>query len=124
KAFWWAVSVTFTDAWALPPKKSRLLHGAGVVSLGFVMDAIADRHRESQVVSNEMFLADLQPLKAVCRWTEGYWDFGPGQQRRWNEIQNTSRDIQLLTNYLLVQYKSRVWNASSTTSVFNRRDAL
>jgi hypothetical protein len=30
--------------------------------------------------------------------------------RKWNEIQNTHKDIQLLANYLLVQYKSRVWN--------------
>ncbi len=46
----------------------------------------------------------------VCRWTDGYWDFGPGQKRRWNEIQNTGKDIQLLSNYLLVQYKALVWN--------------
>ena len=30
--------------------------------------------------------------------------------RKWNEIQNTHKDIQLLANYLLVQYKSRVWS--------------
>ena len=43
-------------------------------------------------------------------WTDGYWDFGPGCQRKWNEIQNTSKDVQLLANYLLLQYKSLVWN--------------
>ncbi len=109
KHFWRAVRHVFADAWALPPKKSRLLHGAGVVSLGFLMDAMADRHRGSQVVAEEAFGADLQPLRQVCRWTEGYWDFGPGQQRRWNEIQNTSKDIQLLANFLLVQYRGLVW---------------
>ena len=35
----------------------------------------------------------------------------PGKQRRWNEVQNTSKDIQLLSNHLHVQYKSPVWNA-------------
>ena len=54
--------------------------------------------------------ADLAKLADVCRWTNGYWEFGPNNQRRWNELQNTSRDIQLLTNYLLAEYKARVWS--------------
>ena len=37
---------------------------------------------------------------------------GRGRMRKWNEIQNTPKDIQLLANYLLVQYKERVWNAA------------
>ena len=32
------------------------------------------------------------------------------QRRRWNEIQNTARDIQVLSNHLLVRYKALVWN--------------
>ncbi len=108
-SFWRAVSSVFREAWGLPPQKSRLMHGAGIVSLGFLMDAIADRYRMAGVPSTEQFGADLGPLRDVCRWTDGYWDFGPGQQRKWNEIQNTSKDIQLLSNYLLVQYKGRVW---------------
>ncbi len=116
RAFWGAVSEVFEDAWGLPPKRSRLIHGAGIVSLGFVMDAIAERYRSGGVPSNSDFEEDLKALKDVCRWTEGYWDFGPGCQRKWNEIQNTSKDIQLLANYLLVQYKSRVWNRSGVSS--------
>ena len=110
RAFWSAVSDVFKDAWGLPPKRSRLMHGAGIVSLGFLMDAIAERHRSKGMPSSDDFEQDLTPLKEVCRWTEGYWEFGPGCQRKWNEIQNTSKDIQLLANYLLVQYKSLVWN--------------
>ncbi len=113
KVFWAAVVDTFKDAWGLPPKRSRLMHGAGVVSMGFLMDAIADRHRAKGSPDQRVFSADLAPLKEVCRWTDGYWDFGPGKQRKWNEIQNTSKDIQLLANYLLMQYKSRVWSSSS-----------
>ena len=45
KNFWNAVRDVFDDAWGLPPRRSRLLHGAGVVSLGYLMDAIGDRHR-------------------------------------------------------------------------------
>ncbi len=110
QGFWGAVRDVFEDAWGLPPKRSRLMHGAGIVSLGFLMDAIAERHRVKGAPSPSDFEADLAPIREVCRWTEGYWDFGPGCQRKWNEIQNTSKDIQLLANYLLVQYKSLVWN--------------
>jgi DGQHR domain-containing protein len=110
KHFWEAVREVFRPAWHLPPRQSRLMHGAGVVALGFVMDAIADRHREAPIAPVESFFANLEPLRAVCRWTDGYWDFGPGMRRRWNEIQNTPKDIQLLANYLLVQYKELVWD--------------
>jgi len=112
-AFWRATSRVFKDAWAVSPRRSRLMHGAGIVSIGFVMDAIADRYRRAGIPDVERFQKDLEPLRDVCRWTDGYWDFGPGMQRKWNEIQNTPRDIQMLSNYLLVQYKSRVWNRAT-----------
>ena len=41
--FWQAVSVVFSSAWTLPPTKSRLTHGAGVVALGTIMDAIIEK---------------------------------------------------------------------------------
>jgi DGQHR domain-containing protein len=113
KEFWKATSRVFPKAWGLPPSRSRLMHGAGIVSMGFLMDAIADRHRTVSVPQEEHFLADLTVLQAVCRWTDGFWDFGPGVQRKWNEVQNTSKDIQLLSNYLMVQYKSLVWNRAN-----------
>jgi DGQHR domain-containing protein len=108
--FWRAVRQVFVEAWALPIRSSRLMHSAGIISLGFLMDSIADRLRHTQVPTQEQFADDLKPLVSVCRWTDGYWDFGLGMQRKWNEIQNTPKDIQLLTNYLLVQYKSLVFN--------------
>lgn len=112
--FWGAVSEVWPQAWDLPPRRSRLLHGAGVIALGFVMDAVADRHRETGLPSRAQFRADLEPLSVACRWTDGYWEFGPGAQRKWNEVQNTPKDIQLLANFLLVQYKQRVWNQDRT----------
>jgi hypothetical protein len=110
KAFWAAVAGVFRPAWGLPARRSRLMHGAGVVGMGFVMDAIAERHRLSGLPTREQFRADLEPLREVCRWTDGYWEFGLGVQRKWNEIQNTPKDVQLLADYLLVQYKALVWN--------------
>jgi DGQHR domain-containing protein len=107
KAFWAATAKVFKHAWK--SRRSRLMHGVGVVSMGFIMDAIADRYRQEKALKEKHFEADLHGLKDICRWTDGYWEFGPGAQRKWNEIQNTPKDIQLLANYLLLQYKARVW---------------
>jgi hypothetical protein len=81
------------------------------------MDAVADRHRDVRIIPSDTFEADLRPLKDVCRWTEGYWDFGPGRQRKWNEIQNTPKDVQILANHLLLQYRGRVWDRQSDSPV-------
>lgn len=110
--FWSAVQHVFPDAWGKLPRQSRLMHGVGIVSLGFLMDAMFDRYSRDRSPTERDFKTDLSALADLCRWTNGYWDFGPGTQRKWNELQNTSRDIQLLTSYLLFQYKSRVWNTS------------
>ena len=80
--------------------------------MGFIMDAIGDRYHDQPRLSREYFYGDLQLLTRVCRWTAGYWDFGPGVQRKWNEIQNTSKDIKLLANFLLLQYRVAVMNQS------------
>src|SRR5207245_1347159 len=77
-SFWGAVSEVFKDAWGGHPRKSRLMHCASIVSLGFVMDAIGERYRPVGLPSREQFVGDLSPLKEVCRWTAGYWEFGPG----------------------------------------------
>jgi DGQHR domain-containing protein len=107
KAFWRAVADAFPTAWKLPAKRSRLMHGAGVVTMGFLMDAMADRHRTAEPDDlYGFFLMDLQALAPECRWTEGYWKFGPGRERKWNELQNTSRDIQMLSGHLLVLFRS------------------
>ncbi len=108
KAFWGATADTFKDAWNLPPARSRLVHGAGIVSMGFIMDAIGDRFFHQQTLTHDHFYNDLQSLVRVCRWTSGYWEFGPGVQRKWNEIQNTSKDIKMLANYLMLRYRAIV----------------
>lgn len=113
KNYWGAVKLVFCAAWGRPPRESRLMHGAGIVSLGFLMDAIADRHRNKRIVDLTTFAKDLEPMRDECRWTDGYWDFGPGAQRKWNEIQNTTRDIQLLSNHVLLRYKTVVWSKAA-----------
>lgn len=114
KSYWRAAAAVFSDAWGVPPRRSRLMHGAGIVSMGHLMDAISDRFRVQGVPTEEQFREDLEAIEPICRWTDGYWEFGPGAVRKWNEVQNTTRDIQLVANYLLVQYKQLVWNRSAS----------
>lgn len=106
KDFWSVVRDTFPEAWNQPPRRSRLMHGVGIVSLGFVMDAIADRYWRTRVPTRDDFKADLSVIAGLCQWTEGTWKLGPHTQRQWNDLQNTPKDIQLLTNYLLFEYKA------------------
>jgi DGQHR domain-containing protein len=105
KEFWDAVRRTFPDAWGKLPRLSRLMHGAGVISMGFLMDTIADRYRHQCRLTSKLFQQELEPLRKVCRWTEGYWDFGNGDSLKWNEVQNVPRHIQMLSNFLLGQYR-------------------
>lgn len=112
--FWSAVSEVFSHAWPdqknnVTPRKSRLVHGVGIASMGLLMDAIYDRYSRVRIPSKADFAGDLTAMVDVCKWTHGTWDLGPGQLRKWNDLQNTSRDIQLLSNYLLQEYKTRVW---------------
>lgn len=105
KIFWGLVRATFPEAWSLPPRKSRLSHGVGIQSLGYIMDHLTDG-----VPAHELPTLDLgNPLakiKSTCAWTTGVWDFGNGESRRWNGLQNTPTDIRLLTNHLLRSIQS------------------
>ena len=100
-AYWGAVAEVFPEAWTSPPKRSRLTHGAGLIAMGYVMDAVADSLRNPQRWTSAAFLPAIHALASHCQWTSGVWKFGPGQQRRWNEIQNVGADIHLLTYHLL-----------------------
>jgi DNA-sulfur modification-associated len=105
--FWAAVAATWPDAWALPPRKSRLTHGVGIVALGFVMDEITDRCSTGvEVPTPATYAAHLQPLVEVCAWTRGQWDFGLREHRPWNELQVTPKDILKLADLLLQTYRS------------------
>lgn len=98
--FWGAVERVFPTAWSLPPTKSRLTHGAGIQSLGYVMDALTEGIPAAELpgIAIEDILLEL---RTQCAWTEGTWDFGSDQVRRWNGIQNTPNDVRLLTSHLL-----------------------
>jgi DGQHR domain-containing protein len=103
KNFWTAVEEVFADAWEKPPRQSRLTHGLGIISLGFLMDAIAERFEGREPNVGE-FAADLELIEPLCAWTSGSWKLGP-YQRKWNDVQNTPRDVQMIADHLLSAYR-------------------
>ncbi len=96
--FFTAVAYVFRDAWdGHTPKTSRLVHGAGIVSMGYVMDLL---HRSDGARTHDDFAAGLSCLVDKVAWTSGEWDFGGGDRRHWKAIQNTGGDTATLTAFL------------------------
>ena len=97
--FYAAVRATFPGAWTgHTPKTSRLVHGAGIVALGYVMDLICTLE---QTPGYTGFVERLAPLADRCAWTGGHWQFSDRDVRPWNGIQNINRDILLLAEHLV-----------------------
>lgn len=96
--FFHAVKHVFHDAWNdHTPKTSRLVHGVGVISMGFVMEYL---HAATGATKREQFIEPLTALRPMTAWTDGEWEFGP-ERRRWNSLQNVSSDWKMLTFYLV-----------------------
>lgn len=101
--FWAAVKDVFPEAWGKDPRRSRLMHSAGIEAMGVLMDRIY-----AKLVGAEDDLSavkrELLRVEPACRWTGGTWeDLGIP----WNEIQNTPRDIKKLQDALLRAYLGR-----------------
>lgn len=99
--YWSAVKATFPQAWGKQPSQSRLMHGAGIRSMGRLMDRIMASIDARQAGAQEMVAADLALLAPHCHWTEGHWE---GLGLRWNEIQNVPRHIHELSSFLMRTY--------------------
>lgn len=102
KLVWSLVQATWTQDWSLPPRKSRLTHGAGIQAMGYVLDTLTGDVPAPELPGLDLF-ATLRPLREVCAWTSGTWALAEDDVRRWNQIQNTPNDIRLLTNFLVQQ---------------------
>jgi DGQHR domain-containing protein len=95
-AFWGAVREVFGEAWGLPPTESRLMHSAGIEAMGVLMDRVMSRASSSSDLRKHA-TETLLRIAPHCHWTSGRW---PDLDRDWNEIQNVSRDIRLLSDHL------------------------
>lgn len=94
-AFWSAVREVFPDAWGRPPTESRLMHTAGIIAMGYLMDRIMSRCSPQD--ARQFAIDALTPIAPHCHWTSGRWaDIG----RDWNDIQYAGRDVRLLSDQL------------------------
>ena len=102
--YWNAVKDTFPEAWGLKPEKSRLMHGVGIKAMGKLMDrvmAVVDATASDAPI---FVRGELEKIKPYCHWTNGTWEeLGA---IRWNDLQNFSSHIRLLSNYLIRTYLS------------------
>ena len=97
--FYRAVSLVFKDDWdGHKPKTSRLVHGAGIVAMGYVMELLALNLGSR---SWEDFQKGLSLIVGKTAWTSGSWEFGSDDHRIWNSIQNTPTHTSALAHYLL-----------------------
>lgn len=100
--YWEAVASVWPDAWGLPPRRSRLSHGAGIAAMGYLMDAMVDRRAVGdRMPDSDAFAEDLRRIEPHCHWTDGTWEFG----MRWDEIQVVPSHITTLTDHLLATYR-------------------
>ena len=96
--YYHAVQHVFADDWTdKTPKTSRLVHGTGIIALGYVMDFL---NSTTGAVSRDEFARGLRFLKGKTAWSEGEWEFG-SERRRWNGLQNVPADVRQLTLYLV-----------------------
>jgi DGQHR domain-containing protein len=107
KRYWSAVAAVFPEAWDAPARRSRLVHGVGFVALGCLMDEIAYR-LDAALPTEEQFEQELRRIADHCAWTNGFWEFSAGDRRRWNELQNTPRDIKILSDHLVGVYRRAI----------------
>jgi DGQHR domain-containing protein len=98
--YWSVVRDVFPEAWGKDPRQSRLMHSAGILAMGVLMDRIYARLSGS----NESYAAvrkEVTKVAPFCRWTSGVWE---SIGMRWNDIQNTSQDLKRLQDALVRAY--------------------
>ncbi|RYG88177.1 MAG: DGQHR domain-containing protein [Alphaproteobacteria bacterium] len=96
--FFKAVQTVFPeDWWGHKPATSRLVHGAGIQAMGFVMETLATLDNAR---TWSEFAKGLAALEGRTAWTSGSWDFGNGDVRHWKAVNVTSSDVALLTKHV------------------------
>ena len=103
--FYHAVRHVFAEDWiGQTPKTSRLLHGTGIIALGYVMDFL---NSVTGASTRDEFAAGLRLLKGKTAWSAGEWEFG-AERRRWNGLQNVPADVRQLSFHLVQVLKRRL----------------
>lgn len=99
--FWAAVKRVFPEAWGRPPTESRLMHSAGLSAMSRLMDRIMPHIALDAGNPVAAVAEELELIKPACRWTSGRWE---ALDLEWDQIENVSRHVRALTNFLLRTY--------------------
>jgi DGQHR domain-containing protein len=100
--FWTAVKHVFPDDWGKPPTRNRLMHGAGIRSMGRLMDRVMSGLNPRDAKAISLVEKELQRIVPICHWSEGSWQ--DLNDIAWNDIQNVPRHIRMLSNLLIRSY--------------------
>ena len=100
--FWSAVRDVFPEAWGKDPRRSRLMHSAGIEAMGVLMDRIYAK-LSGVAEDYKSVRKELERIAPHCQWTKGTWE---SLGLAWNEIQNTPRHIKKLEDALVRAYAS------------------
>ena len=96
------VQHVFSEDWVgHTPKTSRLVHGTGILAMGYVMELLNSVYGAT---TRTEFTAGLRHLAGKTAWSSGDWDF-PDERRRWNSLQNVPQDVRRLSLYLVQELK-------------------
>lgn len=111
--FFSAVQDVFSSSWVgHTPRTSRLVHSAGIISMGYVMDQLCATGRPLAPI----FKLGLKRLEGKVAWTEGQGDWSfPSGVRPWNAIQNLHGDIYVLSDYLTRLLRRDTYTARSVS---------
>ena len=97
--FFAAVRDVFESDWeGHTPKTSRLIHGAGVQALGYVMELLVARYGAQ---TRRDFAHGLAILPGHTAWSSGSWRFADFEQLPWNRLENTHQHIMALAQHLV-----------------------
>ncbi len=99
--YWTAVKAAFPESWGKDPKHSRLMHSAGLLAMGVLMDAIYARLTPEADIAQVQH--EIEKVAPSCRWTKGTWET---LGLAWNEIQNTPQHVKKLQMALVRAYAS------------------
>jgi DGQHR domain-containing protein len=107
--FFYAVQHVFREDWeGHTQNTSRLLHGAGIVAMGYAMETLITM---TGARNRTQFADGLRHLKGKTAWTQGKWYF-KDEVRNWNGPQNVSQDVRQLSLYLMQELKRGIKGSS------------
>lgn len=115
--FWKAVAQVFNKAWNADRKDSRITYAGPVGALMGLMDEMSGELSAKKLTISH-FRRELELIAPVCHWTaaDGDWNFGPDGTRPWDGIENGTKGISFLRDFLVKAYKKAKVQAAESSA--------